>query len=236
MSNPDGVAGTGTGSTSPQRSRSRTLPPAASRESEEQAWQDGARWVAGVDEAGRGALAGPVVAAAVIMPADPSLPHVTDSKLLPPEAREQLAVEIRQVAVAWAVAALPPTVIDEINILQATRRAMHEALRALQPRPSLAFIDGYPLPGCDFPQRNFISGDRQCYCIAAASILAKSLRDQMMVDLHRQYPAYGFAGHKGYGAAAHLAALRCHGPSPAHRLSFAPCRQPLQQSFDFKNC
>jgi ribonuclease HII len=213
--------------------RRRKLPPAASREWEQQAWAEGFERVAGVDEAGRGALAGPVVAAAVIMPPQPLLDHVTDSKLLPPADREALAAEIRQVALAWAVAIIPPGVIDAVNILQANHRAMREALRALQPAPALALIDGHPLPGSEFPQRNLIGGDRRCYCIAAASILAKTTRDQLMVVLDGEYPAYGFAGHKGYGAATHLAALRRLGPCPAHRLSFAPCAQTGQPCLDF---
>lgn len=214
--------------------RVRRLPPAASREWEQQAWAEGYLRVAGVDEAGRGALAGPVVAAAVIMPSQPALDHVTDSKLLPPAVREALAAEIRQIAVAWAVAIIPPGVIDTVNILQANHRAMREVLRALCPSPSLALIDGHPLPGCECPQRNLIGGDRRCYCIAAASILAKTTRDQLMVALEAEYPGYGFAGHKGYGAATHLAALRRLGPCPAHRLSFAPCAQAGQQCLAFE--
>lgn len=176
--------------------------------------------VAGVDEAGRGCLAGPVVAAAVIVDPHRSVPGVDDSKRLPPEAREQLAAEIRRTALAWAVAEASPGVIDRINILEATRRAMRQALDELDPAPDCAVIDAVSLrePRClCLP---VVKGDSVCYAVACASILAKVARDRIMQRLDRRYPHYGFAAHKGYSVPAHLEALRHHGPSPHHRLTF----------------
>lgn len=219
MSNPEAL-----------RRRGRCLPVAAPRTHERAAWSRGQHHVAGVDEAGRGALAGPVVAAAAIMPADHDLPHVTDSKLLSPRDREALFAEITATALAWAVGFVGPAEIDQLNILQATYTAMRRALRQLAVAPDLVLVDGWPLPDCPFPQQNVIGGDRECYAIAAASIIAKVTRDRLMIELDATYPAYGFAGHKGYSAPAHLRALAAHGPCPIHRLSFAPCRVGEQRS------
>lgn len=219
MSSPDGG-----------RQRSRRLPEAAPRDLEREAWNRGLQYVAGVDEAGRGALAGPVVAAAAVMPADADLPHVTDSKLLTPEAREMLYEQVTTTALTWAVGLVGPAEIDQLNILQATYAAMRLALQQLAPRPELVLVDGWPLPACAFPQQNVIGGDRQSYAIAAASIIAKVTRDRLMVELDVAYPVYGFAGHKGYSAPGHLRALADHGPCPIHRLSFAPCRANSQRS------
>lgn len=208
----------------PPRRRGEAAPAPPSRSYEEEAWAAGCRHVAGVDEAGRGALAGPVVAAAVILPPGADIPGVADSKLLTPARREKLLDEVIAAAVAWAVGIVEPAEIDELNILRATHAAMHRALRALEPPPDLILVDGWALPGSEIPQRNLIGGDRLCYAIAAASIIAKVTRDRLMRDLDAVHPEYGFAGHKGYGAATHLQALAQHGPCAQHRLSFAPCR------------
>ncbi len=178
--------------------------------------------VAGVDEAGRGSLAGPVVAAAVILPPEFQLPGLTDSKLLSPAQRATLADDIRTVAIAQAVDAVDASRIDAINILQATLAAMVEAVAALPSPPELILVDGNIVPWVPMRARAIVWGDRLIPAISAASILAKTARDAMMEDWGRQYPAYGFAKHKGYGTPNHLARLAAHGPSPIHRRSFAP--------------
>lgn len=193
---------------------------------EEHLWQQGLHYVAGVDEVGRGALAGPVVAAAVIVP-----PHsarsgvwaaVRDSKLLSAQQREELAAEIQEAALAWAIGAAPPQVIDEVNIAVATRRAMQMAITRLQPMPDYLLLDWVRLPQINIPQRSQPKADLEIISVAAASILAKVYRDDQMVALDRQYPAYGFATNKGYGTAAHREAIAQSGPCPEHRFTFAP--------------
>ena len=181
--------------------------------------------IAGVDEAGRGPLAGPVYAAAVIL--DPCRPiaGLRDSKLLSARQREGLAVEIRANALAWAVAAADVGEIDALNILQATLVAMRRAVEALAPAPTQALIDGNRVPRLACPARAIIKGDRDVAAISAASILAKTARDALLVELHLHYPMYGFAQNKGYGTPEHLAALERHGPCPEHRRSFAPVSQ-----------
>ena len=181
--------------------------------------------IAGVDEAGRGPLAGPVYAAAVIL--DPAWPiaGLRDSKALSAGRRESLAVEIRAHSLAWAVAAADVAEIDALNILQATLVAMRRAVEALDPAPSQALIDGNFVPPLNCPARAIIKGDRDVASISAASILAKTARDALLVELHELYPVYGFAGNKGYGTPEHLAALERHGPCPMHRRSFAPVAQ-----------
>lgn len=178
--------------------------------------------VAGVDEAGRGCLAGPVTAAAVIVDPRCSLPGVDDSKCLTAAERERLAALLERSAIASAVAFVEPDVIDRINILQATRRAMRQALAALQPGPDCAVIDAVRLDGFGFPCLPVVRGDAVSYAVACASILAKVARDRRMVELHELYPHYGFALHKGYSVPGHLAALREYGPSPVHRLTYRP--------------
>ena len=181
--------------------------------------------IAGVDEAGRGPLAGPVVAAAVIL--DPARPvrGLRDSKLLSAPARERLAGEIRINAIAWAVASADVSEIDAINILQATLLAMRRAIDALTVRPREALVDGNRCPALPCPARAIVKGDRHVPAISAASILAKTVRDALLLELDREYPVYGFARHKGYATALHLAALHLHGPCPAHRRTFAPVAQ-----------
>ncbi len=213
--------------------RRRQAPPAAPRTFELQAWGRGLEHVAGVDEVGRGPLAGPVVAAAVIFPPGVHIPHVTDSKLLQPEEREALAQEIERRALTWALGLVPAPLIDAINILRATHVAMREAIRALDPPPELLLVDGRPLPDIEFPQLSVIGGDRRCFSIAAASILAKVTRDRIMAHLDALYPQYGFAGHKGYACRTHLEAIAAHGPCPVHRRSFSPFAREAQGELEF---
>jgi ribonuclease HII len=186
--------------------------------------------IAGVDEAGRGPLAGPVVAAAVILDPDKRIRGLRDSKLLTPAARESLALEIRARAVAWAVAESGVEEINAINILQASLLAMKRAVEQLTRMPDVVWIDGNQCPPLPYPARAIVDGDRVIAAIAAASIIAKTVRDAMLVDLDRTYPAYGFCRHKGYSTPEHLAALAEHGPCPAHR-RFAPVVQ-LRINFD----
>lgn len=181
--------------------------------------------ICGVDEAGRGPLAGPVVAAAVIL--DPARPIVglNDSKKLSAGKREKLAIEIRGKALAWCVAEASVEEIDTLNILQATLLAMQRAVAGLAMTPIEVLIDGNRCPRLDLPTRAIIGGDAMVVEISAASILAKTVRDAGMRVLHERFPQYGFARHMGYGTAVHLAALREHGPCPVHRMSFAPVRE-----------
>jgi ribonuclease HII len=185
--------------------------------------------VAGVDEAGRGALAGPVVAAAVaIAPENVEAPvwsQVRDSKLLTPAHRTALEPQIQEQALTWAVAAVETATVDRLGIAVAARLAMARAIAALKPPADFLLIDWVRLPQLAIPQHSQPKADRDIVSVAAASILAKVHRDRWMVALHERYPQYGFAGHKGYGAAAHLAALDCWGPCPEHRRSFAPLAQ-----------
>ena len=202
-------------------------------EIEETLLAGGARLIAGVDEAGRGPLAGPLVVAAVILPQGCWFTGLNDSKKIPPEKREALYPEILAAAIAYAIEVVSVETIDDINILRATHHGMRAALRALLPMPDIALIDGLPLPDPPYPQRNIIKGDARSASIAAASILAKVTRDRLMLDLDAQYPGYGFAHHKGYGTPEHLDALRRLGPSPLHRRSFAPVQQCAQAALDF---
>ena len=189
----------------------------------------GYSFIAGLDEAGRGCLAGPVVAAAVILPlSDDCLTcfaGVRDSKQVTPLARERLYELIMQQALAVGIGTGSVELIDECNILQATKHAMRSALAQLTIPPQALLLDALILPGIKLPQRSIIKGDELCLSIAAASIIAKVTRDRIMIQLHEQYPAYGFAQHKGYCTEAHLAALRQHGVTPHHRRSFAPVRE-----------
>jgi ribonuclease HII len=177
--------------------------------------------VAGVDEAGRGCLAGPVVAAAVIPDPDRLIPGVDDSKRLTPEERERLEPLVRTTARAFAVAAIGAAEIDRINILEATRLAMATAVRSLGLPPSLVLVDAVPLRGLPAPVLPIVRGDQASYAIACASILAKVERDRLMRALGELHPEYGFAQHKGYSAPEHLEALQRYGPCSEHRLTFA---------------
>lgn len=176
--------------------------------------------LAGVDEAGRGCLAGPVVAAAVIVDPEQDLPGVDDSKLLSPADRQHLARSIKQTSIAWHTAAISAAEIDRLNILEATRLAMNRALDGLCPQPGCAVIDAVRLPPRAHPCLPLVRGDAISYSVACASILAKTERDRLMIELDSFYPHYGFARHKGYAAAEHRRALTQFGPSPEHRLTF----------------
>ncbi len=176
--------------------------------------------VCGIDEAGRGPLAGPVVAGAVILPEDCEILYLNDSKQLSEKRREALIDEIKEKAVAWGVGMASPARIDEINILQATYEAMRQAVSALDPAPQVLLNDAVRIPGIALPQVPIIKGDAKSLSIAAASVLAKVTRDRLMRDYDRIMPEYGFAAHKGYGSAAHIEALKKYGPSPIHRKSF----------------
>lgn len=191
--------------------------------------------IAGVDEAGRGPLAGPVTAAAVMLPAawaadglPPSLEGLNDSKQLTGDQRECFfAVLTAHPQVRHAVSHLDSEAVDRWNILEATHRAMNLALAQLQPSPAHVLVDGTRVKSLRFPQTPLVKGDARSYSIAAASVLAKVTRDRMMLDYDRAWPAYGFAGHKGYGTPEHLAAIAAHGPCPIHRRTFSPIK-PVQ--------
>ena len=176
--------------------------------------------ICGVDEAGRGPLAGPVVAAAVVLPEGLSLPGLDDSKKLSEQQREALFDEICKIATVYGIGSATVEEIDELNILNATYLAMNRAIAALGVSPALCLIDGNRATGVVYPNECIIGGDGKVPSIAAASILAKVTRDRLMADLHRDYPQYGFGGHKGYPTKAHYAALDAHGPSAVHRKSF----------------
>jgi ribonuclease HII len=181
--------------------------------------------VAGIDEAGRGPLAGPVVAAAVILDPERPIIGLRDSKLLSERQRDRLALEIRAHALSWSVGLADVAEIDRLNILQATMLAMRRAFEGLAIRPGEAWIDGNRCPELHCAMRAIVKGDRDVAVISAASILAKTARDAMLVELDGRYPSYGFAHNRGYGTPEHLAALTRHGPCPAHRRTFAPVAQ-----------
>ncbi len=187
----------------------------------------GYRYIAGIDEVGRGALAGPVVAAAVILPLGIHarwLSQVRDSKQLTPARRELLFPQIQKAAIAIGIGQTDSGVIDTIGIAEATRLAMKRAIDRLSPPAETLLIDFFRLPGVDLPQKGVIDGDSLCFSIACASIVAKVTRDRLMVVLDKAYPGYEFASHKGYGTGEHLRYLRRLGPSPIHRHSFSPVR------------
>ncbi len=211
----------------------RSRPPAASRALERELAEMGYSAVAGVDEAGCGALAGPVVAGAVIIDPDVSIAHLTDSKLLSPADRRQLLVELQSLSRAWAMALVLPADIDRINIYQARMLAMSHAVAALAVPADFAVIDGPAAPPLNIPAKPIVDGDRRCRVVAAGSIVAKVMRDAIMDQLDALYPEYGFAAHKGYASRQHLDAIERCGPSPVHRMSFAPMNRLLQCSMDF---
>jgi ribonuclease HII len=212
------------------------VPPILPGAIEEQTYSRGYQRIAGLDEVGRGPLAGPVVAAAVIFPRGFSHPDIKDSKLLTASQRRKLVPSIERSAVSWGIGIVEVEEIDRINILNASLQAMVKALTKLRPFPDCLLIDGnQTIPGKLLDgrrgsfkirpqQKTIVKGDRLCFSISAASILAKVARDALMVKLDRQYPQYGFARHKGYSSIEHLEALRRYGPCPAHRRSFKPVR------------
>lgn len=177
-------------------------------------------FICGIDEAGRGPLAGPVVAGAAILPKDCTILYLNDSKKLSEKRREELYLEIQDKAIAWSVGMSSPERIDEINILQATYEAMRQAIAGLKEVPDILFNDAVTIPEISIRQIPIIKGDAKSVSIAAASILAKVTRDHMMVEYDQLFPEYGFAKHKGYGTAAHIAAIREFGPTPIHRRTF----------------
>ncbi len=202
---------------------------------EEEAFSHGYERIAGLDEVGRGPLAGPVIAAAVIFPRGFSHPDIKDSKLLSASQREKLVSVVKRSAVGWGIGIIDVEEIDRVNILNASFQAMVHAIASLRVLPDYLLIDGNQIiPGEMLDgrslfkvrpqQKTIVKGDQLCFSIAAASILAKVTRDELMVELDKQYPEYGFAQHKGYGSGAHLDALRRYGPSPVHRRSFKPVR------------
>ena len=177
-------------------------------------------YIGGIDEVGRGPLAGPVVACCVILPKDCDILYLNDSKQVPEKKREQLYDEITKKAVAYGIGIVSHEVIDEINILQATYEAMRQAIDSMKIKPEHLLVDAVKIPGITIPQRGIIKGDAKSASIAAASIVAKVTRDRMMVELDAKYPGYGFAKNKGYGSAEHMEALRKYGPCEIHRRSF----------------
>jgi ribonuclease HII len=189
---------------------------------ERSARAEGHAYIAGLDEAGRGPLAGPVVAAAVVLPPDLLIPGLNDSKQVPERQRERLFDVIQAQAVCFGIGIADELTIDEVNIYQATILAMERALATLTPRPDYLLLDAITLPRVALPQKPLIKGDCRSHSIAAASILAKVTRDRLMRELHEKFPAYNFRQHKGYGTKEHLFLLRKHGPCEAHRKSFAP--------------
>lgn len=200
---------------------------------EKQVWSQGHKVIAGIDEVGRGPLAGPVVAAAVILPAGFDSKGIRDSKCMSPAAREKMFLRLTSEAVAIGVGIIGPEVIDEINILRATHAAMKAALNDLGVAFDFILVDGLAVPGLPGPSLPIVKGDSKSVSIGAASIVAKVTRDRIMVELDKDYPQYCFANHKGYGTRDHIAAIQRYGPCPHHRKSFAPisertanCRLP----------
>ncbi len=193
---------------------------------EDEAREEGFRTIAGVDEAGRGPLAGPVVAAACILPEGLLVEGVDDSKKLTPRQRMELYQRLTQdPSIVYGIGIVDAILIDQINILQATFRAMILAVEALPTKPDFILVDGSQVPKFAIPYRALVKGDSLSQSIAAASIIAKHTRDQMMADYHAQWPHYGFDSHKGYGTQQHLLAIQMHGACPIHRMSFYPLNQ-----------
>ncbi len=192
------------------------------RRQENKLYADGYTVVAGADEAGRGAWAGPIVAAAVVLPQRGPLSGIRESKQLTARAREQWYERICDLALAYQIVMIAEREIDRVGIAEANRAALRHALTELSTAPSVALVDALPIGEMDFPVQSIIKGDTAVVSIAAASILAKVARDRYMIELHRQYPRYGFDRHKGYGAAIHYERLLQYGVSPVHRRSFRP--------------
>jgi ribonuclease HII len=188
------------------------------------------KYLCGIDEAGVGPLAGPVVAAAVVLPRDCSLPGVNDSKLIAPKQRAVLYDRILEKCLAWGVGIVSPRRIDEVNIRNADFEAMKKAYARLGLVPDYTIVDGWRIPGFDIPQEGIIKGDRKSLSIAAASIIAKVFRDAIMVRMHERYPGYGFDRNKGYPTPEHFAALNRFGVTPIHRRSFEPVRAVIANS------
>lgn len=196
---------------------------------EEQARQKGCRVIAGLDEAGRGPLAGPLVAVACVIPPLLFIPGVNDSKkLLPKRAEEIFHLLTKDPEISYGIGIVEVEEIDKINIFQATIKAMLQAVQNLPVKPDCLLVDGLALPHPSIPAQKIIGGDAVCYPISAASIIAKETRDRLMLKLHESWPAYGFDKHKGYGTSGHMEALQKHGPCPAHRKTFEPIKTMLR--------
>ena len=192
---------------------------------EKEAKENGYRMIAGTDEVGRGPLAGPVVAAAVILPEDANLPGIKDSKKLSEKQREELNLLIKEQAVCWSIAEVSPEMIDEINILEASRLAMKQSVEQLSEKADFVLVDGIPNPRIERPSKAIVKGDNRSISIAAASIIAKVYRDHLMEDYDREYPGYGFAQNKGYPTESHMEAVRKQGACPIHRMTFRPLNE-----------
>ena len=188
-------------------------------------YSSGITRLAGVDEVGRGCLAGPVFAAAVILPQELRISDLNDSKKLPPEVRERVSAEVLEKALAWSIVSVPVEEIDRLNILWASMKAMRLAVEGLKMLPELLLVDGNRVTDLQLPQRAMVAGDGRCASIAAASVIAKVARDRWMAEQENIYPQFRFSRHKGYGTPQHLEELRRHGPTPLHRKTFAPVAQ-----------
>ncbi|MFQ6133136.1 MAG: ribonuclease HII [Armatimonadota bacterium] len=193
---------------------------------------NGVQRLAGVDEAGRGALAGPVVAAAVVLRPDASLPELRDSKRLTPRKRQSLYQQVLELAECWAIGVVDSETVDAVNVLRATHQAMGAAVRGLKPPPDHLLVDGLPVPSLPIAHTAVVGGDDLSLRVAAASVIAKVERDRIMCELGVRYPQYGFAQNKGYGTRLHRAALRQHGACPAHRMTFGPLKLLAQEEME----
>ncbi len=191
---------------------------------EEEVFSCGYELIGGIDEVGRGPLAGPVVASVVILPRKAKIPGINDSKKLSPLQRERLCKTISTTIIDWGIGIVDERVIDEINILQATYLAMNKAIKSLKSKPHFLLVDGRKIPHLDIPQKPIIKGDQLSISIAAASILAKVTRDRMMIEYDNEFPQYGFAQHKGYGTESHIKAIKKYGICKIHRRSFEPIK------------
>lgn len=191
---------------------------------EEEAFSSGYELIGGVDEVGRGPLAGPVVAAIVILPKGTKIQGINDSKKLSPHQRERLCKTIANISIDWGIGIVDERKIDEINILQATYIAMGRAVQSLKTKPHFLLVDGRKIPHLDIPQKPIIKGDQLSISIASASILAKVVRDRMMIEYDKEFPQYGFAKHKGYGTTLHIESIKKYGICKIHRRSFEPIK------------
>lgn len=191
---------------------------------EEEGFSSGYELIGGIDEVGRGPLAGPVVAAVAILPRNAQLPGINDSKKLSPTQRERLCKNISNTVIDWGIGIVDEQTIDKINILQATYMAMGKAVKSLRLKPHFLLVDGHKIPHLDIPQKPIIKGDQLSISIAAASILAKVVRDRMMIEYDNEFPHYGFAQHKGYGTESHIEAIKKYGICKLHRRSFEPIK------------
>jgi ribonuclease HII len=195
---------------------------------EEEMFALGYELIGGIDEAGRGPLAGPVVACAVILPKNAKIPGIDDSKKLSPNMREKLCKIISNIVIDWGVGIVNEQTIDKVNILQATYLAMEKAIKSLKEKPQFLLVDGSRIPHIDIPQKPIINGDQLSISIQAASILAKVIRDRIMIEYDKEFPQYGFAKHKGYGTAFHIESIKKYGICKIHRKSFEPIKSMYQ--------